>query len=209
MVNYNEKLMNKAVMTAGIDIALLLSNTGEKRVLVKPATFTLEKSYFSNQADELCYQLSEKSILGFKKAKVLADMDEQPLLVVKDGSSSDIEILSGTSDKKVLAKIVKGSSYTDAEKYTVTFYNQATEKNETLSMNCATSYRSCGIFYGVEEEGAPMVCRIHEVKTKAFLGTKTKLEIEMASGVDSMFMCAFAICLNELKVKSCIDDISD
>ena len=83
MVNYNEQLMNKAVMTAGIDIALLLSNTGEKRVLVKPSTFTLEKSYFSNQEDELCYQLSEKSILGFKKAKVLEDLDEQPLYVLK------------------------------------------------------------------------------------------------------------------------------
>jgi len=205
MVNYHVQLMNKTVTAPNTEISLI----GEKHVLLKPSTYTLEKNEITNSAGDLCYKINEKTF-SLKKAKVISVVNNNPLLIVKNGSSScDLEIFSGTNDKKVLASIVKGKSYTDAEKYTVTYFNQASEKEEIIAMNCATSYRSCGIFNGVEEESASLVCRINESKVKSFFGSKSKFSIEIASGVDGLFMSAFALCLNELKIQSCMDDISD
>ncbi|OUM62296.1 hypothetical protein PIROE2DRAFT_61981 [Piromyces sp. E2] len=205
MVNYHEQLMSKSVTAPATEISVV----DKEHILLKPSTCTLEKSGITNQAGDLCYKIMKKT-LSFKNEKVITDVKDNPLLVIKNGSSSsDIEIFSGTDDKKVLASIVKGESFTDSEKYTVTYFNQVTEKKETLAMNCAASYRSCGIFNGVEEEGAPLICRINEIKIKSFFSSKSKFDIEIAQGVDRLFMCAFALCLNELKTQSQMDDIAD
>ncbi|ORX52248.1 hypothetical protein BCR36DRAFT_36201 [Piromyces finnis] len=205
MVNYHEQLMNKIVTTSGTEVSLV----GEKHILLKPSIYTLEKNNITNQTGDIYYKIIEKTF-SFKKEKIIVDINNNPLLIIKNGSSSSsIEIFSILNSRKVIASITKVNSFTDAEKYIIIYYNQTSEKNETLSMNCATSYRSCGIFNGVEEEGASLICKISERKAKSFFNSKSRFNIEISSGNDGLFMSALALCLNELKYQNYLEDIDD
>jgi len=93
-------------------------------------------------------------------------------------------ILKGEKNEESVA-VISDKDSSAAEKFTVELTNLVNEKTEKLDMNCDLKFRCCGIFYGKEKSGSPMVCRI--VKNLYFANY---YKIEIAAGIDASLMMA-------------------
>ncbi|ORX86178.1 hypothetical protein BCR32DRAFT_265134 [Anaeromyces robustus] len=202
MLSYYTELVNKPISSPGTEILV----TDNQYILLKPSinylqekqgVFSKPEYTIKNKDGEEIYKCKEKT-KNMKNVKLISNLKDVSLLVIRDGTSSYMEICDGTNDKKIYATISTKNTI-ESEKYTINFYNQVSEKNETLYMNCDSTYRSCGIFYGKETDGSPLICKIIQMKSKSMFNNKTNYSIEIASGVDSLFMMGLAICLIEMK----------
>jgi len=129
---------------------------------------------------------------------IVYSMYGEPLCNIEDSQmtfKNKQTIYRGTS-KDVLST-VKAKDSTVGFKFVVEFTNLSSEKTELFDMNCDIQYRACGIFYGKEKSGAPMVCKILKNCYYASL-----FKIEIAPGIDSAFMVALSLLFMKRSVKN-------
>jgi len=119
---------------------------------------------------------------------IVYDNNNVPLVNIRDGQNYDIYFSKDKS--KLLAETSSKKSWV-AEKLSVSFYNVVTENRELLDFNIENAFRSAGVFVGKEKEGAPMICKIQRIKGKLF--SNAEFSIEMAEGVEYIFMLALGI----------------
>ncbi|KAG4083908.1 hypothetical protein H8356DRAFT_1746596 [Neocallimastix lanati (nom. inval.)] len=196
MLSYYQELVNKKISSPGTDIFV----NDNKYISPKPTVMSLEEKQGFLKNNFIIKDRNGIECFKCEKGKTItSSKNGEPLLILKEGNlSSYMKIVGGNNKNKVIATINTKDSVAE-EKYKVTYFNQASEREEILEMNCDATYRSCGIFYGKENEGAPLICKIIEMKSKSFFSNKTNYTIEIASGVDNLFMTSLAICLTEMK----------
>ncbi|ORX86185.1 hypothetical protein BCR32DRAFT_325073 [Anaeromyces robustus] len=182
----------------------------EKYVFDKPKELILKESLTAFSGDDFTikdtdgtsYFKCEGKTFNIRDKKVVYDLEGNPVFNVRNTIlflKSRLKIYDGKDDKKTLASVSPVTSIS-SRKYTITYTNIATEKEETLDLKCDFFSHSCGVFYGKEKEGSPMICKvIKKIDAKSLLTNKENYYIEIASGVDVAFMVAIAICFDELK----------
>jgi len=82
------------------------------------------------------------------------------------------------------------------EKFTVILTNLVNEQTEKLDMNCDMNFHCCGIFYGKEKSGSPMVCKI--IKNLYYTNY---YKVEIAAGIDAPLMMALTCFFMKKSVK--------
>ncbi|OUM62043.1 hypothetical protein PIROE2DRAFT_62161 [Piromyces sp. E2] len=144
------------------------------------------------------YKMEEDGVKCFKSSvlfnkKVLYTMNEEPLLNMNSESSSPKKtrlIYDGKKKDKLISSVetIKFQKGMKKIKHKVTFDNIAVKDQRTLEMNCDKKFCACGIFYGEEDINSPLVCKISRIPHERY-----KFKIEIAPGVDIVFMLALAI----------------
>jgi len=141
-------------------------------------------------------------VFTFHDKKTLYDLYELPILNIQHKIFTlkrNIKIYADKNDQKQLASISKKSIFS-IKKYIIEFYNQATEQTEYLEMKCDYFSFTCGIFYGKEKEGAPLICKvIKRLDAKLLFTSQENYYCQIAPGVDLAFMVALSICFDEYK----------
>jgi len=184
--------------------------TDERFCFEQPITFILNENFFSISDDDFTikdlngvkyFQCLGKT-LSIRDKKVLYDMYNQPILNIQDKLLSlrgKMNIYEGKTQEKSILRI-KPKSPIFNQKFTVTFLNKVTGKNELFEMDCDFMGFNCEIYYGKKKNGAPMICRIiKKVDTKAIFTSDENYYVEVAAGVDTAAMIALAICFDEGK----------
>lgn len=197
---------NKKVTPIDHDIMV----TEQRFVFDKPITLLLRENILCFSGDDftikdtdgVSYFKCKGKALNIRDKKIIYDLYGTPILNICNGIlflKSRMKIYADNNDKKTLAKITPQTSIS-SRKYVISFYNIANEQEETLDMKCDFFSHSCGIFYGKEKEGSPMVCKIvKKIDAKGLLTKKDDYYIEIAPGIDAALMVAIAICFDELK----------
>eukprot|EP00833_Pecoramyces_ruminatium_P000747 jgi/Orpsp1_1/1174779/evm.model.c7180000051389.1 len=176
-------------------------------IFLQPVTLFLEQFLEEPKTSKYDYIITDKNNIEYfkcmkitKHKTVIYDINEKPLANIQIKTLPlQINIYEGDGDEKVLATYAtKGS--TVAEKCEFHYYNKATEKNECLDMNCDKFYCSCGIFYGTEKEGAPMICKFKEIMDSNSFMTylNKKYVIDISAKVDNIVIIAIAIYFAEM-----------
>jgi len=176
----------------------------------KPVTLILREKLFEFSDDDFIikdtnnteYFKCKEKINRFKEKKTIYDLCETPILNIHHKILSlrkYIKIYSDENEQRQLASIHKKSLFS-IKKYIIEFYNQATEQTEYLEMKCDYFSFTCGIFYGKEKEGAPLICKvIKRLDAKLLFTSQENYYCQIAPGVDLAFMVALSICFDEYK----------
>ena len=142
------------------------------------------------------------SSLNITNKKTLYDLYDLPLLNIQNQLltlKDKTDIYLGANSEQIVATI-KQKSFMNVNKYVLEFYNIANECVEFLDMKCDLMGSSCGIFYGKEKEGAPMISRIsRKIDTTQILSPEGNYYVEIAPGVDISLIVAATICFDQLK----------
>jgi len=142
------------------------------------------------------------SSLNIGDKKILYDVYEIPILNIQNRLLSlkdKTTIYLGNHTEQVVATISQ-KNMMNFSKYTLEFFNQATDKQEFLDMKCNIMGSSCGIFYGKEKEGAPMISKItRKINASSILSPEGNYYVEIAPGVDIALIVAATICFDQLK----------
>jgi len=181
-MGYYDELNNKTVMRPMVDIAVVDS----KYIYQQPVIVMLEntKNVFAK------FNLKVKGTNGVKyfkgktkpNKKVIYTLEGQPIVNIADSKDGKKVFLGKTGEKKIASIKAK-----DKRKFKVKFDNIINGQKSFFEMKCDKKFRICGIFYGKEKEGAPLICKF----TRDKYG-KDRCGIEMAPGVDNMFLIALA-----------------
>jgi len=181
----------------------------QRFVFQQPITLVLdEKRSFSGDdfkiKDEngVSYFKCKGKALSLRDKKVIYDLYDNPILNIQENLfyGSGQRIYAGKSTDKELGKLSRKKLSIKKNKYEYTFTNLATNKVEVLDLKCDFFGCSCGIFYGKEKEGAPMICSITKTKKMlSFISNYDHYRITVAPGVDAALMVALTICFDELK----------
>jgi len=197
---------NKPLTSADHEIVVIDS----KYVFDKPKKLLLKESLFSISGDDFSikdtdgksYFKCTGKTLSIRDKKFITDMEGNPLFAIANAVlflKGRLKIYAGNDTKKTIASIHPQKSIRH-RKYVITFFNTKTGQEESINMKCDYFKHSCGIFYGNESEGSPMICRIFKkLDAKRVLTNKENYVIEIAPGVDIAFMVALGICFDELK----------
>jgi len=118
---------------------------------------------------------------------IFYNLNDNPLILLKECSGC-VKILSEKEDKKELI-IIKNKITMSHHKYSIDYLNKATNKKELLNMKGSNTFRTSGIFYGSEKEGAPMICRICKIEKKP----EYQFTVEIAPNVDNLIMIAITL----------------
>ncbi|KAG4084815.1 tubby C-terminal-like domain-containing protein [Neocallimastix lanati (nom. inval.)] len=197
---------NKKVTQLDHDIAV----TEQRFVFDKPINLVLKENIMSFSGDDftikdtegVSYFKCKGKAMNIRDKKTIYDLYGTPILNIRNTIlflKDRMKVYADKDDKKTLATVTPVTSI-NSRKYTISFYNIATEKEETLDMKCDFFSHSCGIFYGKEKEGSPMICKIvKKIDAVSFLTNKDNYYVEVAPGIDAALMVAIAICFDELK----------
>ncbi|KAL6596742.1 hypothetical protein U3516DRAFT_914633 [Neocallimastix sp. 'constans'] len=160
----------------------------------------LEKEYNSGSdfvvTDENNVTFFEGSMKSSSSKIELFDSEGVRYIALEENTYGEGKLFNETG-RKVVGTLEHKNS-TVADKYNISFHNLAIGREEVLSMNCDYCYRCCGIFQGREKEGAPMICKIEQIKTEKS-SRKLKYKIEISEGIDNLFMIILAMRLGLLK----------
>jgi len=112
----------------------------------------------------------------------MTDSNKSINFSIKEIESDNVRkiIYIGKNKKNPISRILYGNSN---RQYVIEFTNLITGKTEYLEMNSDARLVVCGIFYSREEEGAPLITKITRSKVD-----RTKCTLDMAPGVDALFM---------------------
>lgn len=180
----------------------------QRFVFQQPLQLYLDEKYsFSGDdftikdSNGVSYFKCKGKTFSFRDKKVLYDLYDKPLINIQENAfyGHGMKVYAGKNTDKVLGSIHR-KSLLKKNKYEFTYQNIATNQTEVLDMKCDFFGSSCGIFYGKEKEGAPMICSI--TKTKQMLSLFSNYDhyvINVAPGVDAALMVALTICFDELK----------
>ncbi|ORX79915.1 hypothetical protein BCR32DRAFT_28764, partial [Anaeromyces robustus] len=119
------------------------------------------------------------------RRKTIYTLDDKPIVTIADASNGKKNIYLGKNEKKVIATVKPKSS---GRKYKIEFTNLANGQKDAFYMDSDKRLYGCGIFHGKEKDGVPLLCRV-VIDRKI----STKFSIEIAPGVDNMFMMLLAV----------------
>jgi len=141
------------------------------------------------------YFLMFKPLPDFNEV-YLCDMRNRPVLNMKDNKEKKTsKIYIKEDNTKFRVKIKFGS-----DRVKVFFINKANGKKEVLQIKTNRKFTQIGIYYGVFEEGAPLIAKFY-LKEKNLQVTKEYNYIyEISAGVDISFMAMLAIYLNRYRI---------
>jgi len=181
-----------------------------KFVQKESVTLVLKEKLFSMSMDDfsikdtngVAYFKCEGKAFSVRPKKIVYDTDKNPLFNIQHkllAFKPTAKIYTGTDDSNQIAKISL-KKVISVKKYIVEFHNKATGKDECIEMKCDTMGYSCGIFYGKEKEGAPMISKItRKINASSILSPEGNYYVEIAPGVDIALIVAATICFDQLK----------
>jgi len=181
-----------------------------KFVQKESVTLVLKEKLFSMSMDDfsikdtngVAYFKCEGKAFSVRPKKIVYDTDKNPLFNIQHkllAFKPTAKIYTGTDDSNQIAKISL-KKVISVKKYIVEFHNKATGKDECIEMKCDTMGYSCGIFYGKEKEGAPMIGKVFQkLDAKTALTGAQNYFLQVAPGVDLSFLVAIALCFDEFK----------
>ncbi|KAG4083916.1 hypothetical protein H8356DRAFT_1746604 [Neocallimastix lanati (nom. inval.)] len=134
---------------------------------------------------------------------IINDLDEFPIVNIQSQILSlkdKINIYRLDTNKEIVGSITQ-KSVINVKKYTLDFINHATDKKDFLDFKCDVMGNNCGVFYGKEKDGAPMVCRIiRKIEGKSFVSSPQEYYyVDISPGVDIALIVAATICFSKLK----------
>ncbi|ORX86172.1 hypothetical protein BCR32DRAFT_325066 [Anaeromyces robustus] len=159
-------------------------------------TFT-EDDYTIKDDEGMDYFKCSGNSLNISNKKIIYDLYDLPLLNIKNQILSlrdKVTVYLGETEEEVFATVTQ-KSMVNVTKYTLDFFNQAKDKKEFLDLKCDIVGNSCGVFYGKEKEGAPMIGKI----TRKIESSTYSYTVEIAPKVDIALMVAATICFDQLK----------
>lgn len=181
-MGYFDELNNKVLLRPIEDVAIV----DRKYVYQQSVVVMLEsaKNVFAK------FDLKVKGTDGVKyfkgksksNKKVIYTLEGEPIVNIANAKHGKKVYLGKTEEKEVASIKAK-----DKRKFKIKFTNLVTGQPSFFEMKCDKKFRICGIFYGKEKEGAPLVCKFNRDKFG-----KDRCGIEMAPGVDNMFLIALA-----------------
>jgi len=184
--------------------------TSERFVNEQPVTLLLKEKIRSLSGDDftikdlndVSYFKCKGKTFNFKDKKLVVDLYDTPLFTIKDNKVIALKrkmfVYEGDDTNNVLATVRPQKAFF-CRKFTVEFVNKTTGKEETIVVKSDLPGNSCGVFYGEEKEGAPLLCKIYKkIDAKIFINRQNYF-VEIAENVDIAFMIAVAICFDELK----------
>jgi len=186
--------MNAAITVVKPETVILA--TDERYVKDEPTIMILnEKISFSGSCvikdanKEEYFKCKDKSIL-FSDGKILKDMDNNPVIGIKNDSLIGFkkEVYNPNKNNKAVAKVSKDSILT-ANGLAVSFHNRTNHKNETLVMKFFNGDKNCDIYYGKGGK-APLVGKI---QFKSPIVGRDKYYLEIAPNVDIALMTSLVI----------------
>jgi len=188
-MGYFKNLYFGQVQAPNTNIAVIDS----KSVYQQPVNLFIEKA----KNDFAKYNLKVKDSNGVKQFKgkskiekqTIYTMDEKPIFTLKNSNLSRKIIYLGKDKSKIIGKIKYRRSNV---KYKIEITNLLTGQEEILEMNSDKKLVVCGIFHGKEKEGAPLIAKITRDPTMS-----SKCTLEIAPGVDNIFMIGLAAFFNE------------
>jgi len=184
--------------------------TEQRFIFRQPLTLILREKIFSFSGDDFSikdannveYFKCKGKAFNIRDKKILYDLYQKPILNIQHKILTlkrNIKIYAEDKTEKIYATINK-KSFISVKKFIVEFYNQATEKTEYLDLKCDFFSYTCGIFYGHEKEGAPMVAKVTKnFDCKLVFTSQENYYLQIAPGVDAALMVAIAICFDEYK----------
>jgi len=180
----------------------------QRFVFNKPVTLLLdEKRSFSGDdfkiKDEngVAYFKCKGKAFSFRDKKVVYDLYDKPIFNIQENLlfGHGQKVYAGKDTSTVLGSVHRRINLKN-NKYEYSFTNLATNKQEVLDIKCDFFGCSCGIFYGKEKNGAPMICRITKTKKMlSLISNYDHYQITIAPGVDAALMVALTICFDEIK----------
>jgi uncharacterized membrane protein YgcG len=185
-MGYFKELYDKPIQPPTREFAVV----GRKYISQSPKEYILEraKSSFAK------YNLKVKGTDGIKYYKgkhkpsssVICTLDNVPLLKIKESQEKKIrkDVYIG-NDKSILVSQIKCRN--SKSNYKISVKNLIRGEEEYLQMNSDRKLVVCGIFYGKEKEGAPLIAKIIRDNH-----TRTKCTLEIAPNVDIIFMMGLA-----------------
>jgi len=185
-MGYFKELYEKPVQKPTNQVAVI----DRKYICQEPKQFILEraKSSFAK------YNLKVKGADGVKyyKGKCtefifdIYNLKNTRLLRIQESSQKEIrkDIYVGKDKKNPISRIKSRHSKSN---YKLIIDNLIIGDTETLEMNSDRKLVVCGIFYGNEKEGAPLIAKITRDKK-----IRTKCTLDIAPGVDIIYMIGLA-----------------
>ncbi|ORX61084.1 hypothetical protein BCR36DRAFT_408065 [Piromyces finnis] len=154
-----------------------------------------KKRYIFYDKNTRTYFLMFKPLIDYDQV-YLCDMRNRPVLNMKSNHEKKTSKMYIKDDStKFKVKIKFGS-----DRVKVYFINKANGKKELLQVKTNRKFTQIGVYYGVFEEGAPLIAKFY-LKDKKLQVTKEYNYIyEISAGVDISFMSMLAIYLNRYRI---------
>jgi len=208
MGKYSDHLMSSKVVSPDNKIVLI---DEKKYISEKPTTFTFN---YNNVATIKQYEILDRNgkepfIIKKNSSHLynIYDLNDKCLLKFKEGfTDGKLLIEKGENEEEKLVNIKSRNII--SHEYRAEFLNKFTGKDEILNIHYSTSFTTIGVFYGNEEEGAPLICRMHltEKGKTRFLYKGCQYTIEIAPNVDILYLIAVSLFILRKPIK---DDKSD
>jgi len=116
--------------------------------------------------------------------RVIYSPEEEPLCNFTTSDRDEVVIYDGKKGNRAIVNISKKPTPEGihCKSFYISYTNLINNQPRAFDMNCDKKFCACGIFYGEEHLGAPMVCRITQIpRTERF-------KFEIAPGVDMALM---------------------
>jgi len=188
-MGYFKELYDKPVQRPSDDVAVInINQVGNKsKHLIfkrKTALFSSYNLKIKNEKGKTVYKGKREYNYGPKYK--ICNLDNTVNFSIKECDKKEARknIYLGKNKDKPISRILYGESN---RKYVIEFTNLITERTEYLEMSSDARLVVCGIFYGREEEGAPLITKITRDKYN-----RTKCTLDIAPGVDALFMVGLA-----------------
>ncbi|ORX52184.1 hypothetical protein BCR36DRAFT_247387, partial [Piromyces finnis] len=133
------------------------------------------KRYFSNSNKtnkKIIYNSEEKPLFNFSTTP-------QSTVIIYEGKKNDRSIVS--IEERVTPNGLHG------KRFYVSYTNLLNNQTRAFDMNCDKRFCCGGIFYGQEEMGAPLVCRISQIPRS------NRFKVEIQPGIDMALMFGLAL----------------
>jgi len=192
-MGYFKELYDRPVQRPNDDVAIINTNqvSNYPQHLVIKRKNALFSSYNlkikTNKGKEVFKGKREYNTIKYFGSKYkICNLDKTVSISIKECDMKNVRknIYIDGKKEKLISKVLYGDSN---RKYAIEFTNLITEKTEYLEMSSDARLVVCGIFYGREEEGAPLIAKFTRDKHN-----RTKCTIDIASGVDVLFMVGLA-----------------
>jgi len=185
-MGYFKELLNRELQRPSKDIAIIDRN----EVYQQSVRFIIERTKNSFAK----YNLKVKGTNGIKYYKgksklykhVIYTIGEEPIFNIEDCNVNNIRknIYLGKYNNNLIGSIHSRQS---DRKYRVEYTNLFTGEKEYLEMHSDKRLVICGIYYGKEKEGAPLIAKITRDRR-----ISTKCVLDIAPGVDNIFFMGLA-----------------
>jgi len=164
-----------------------------KYIAQAPYTLILKRS--SGLFSKFEYKLKDSSNKRYfsntikTNRKVVFNAEEQPLFNFSTTPQSVVMLYDGKKSDKTVVSIEERETPQGlhGKRFYVSYTNLLNNQPRAFDMNCDKKFCCCGIFYGQEEMGAPMVCKISQIPRS------DRFKVEIQPGIDMALMFGLAL----------------